>query len=925
MRYYSSIMLWLATSVSLGGGGALAAQQVGGGTLKGRVTGPTGEALAGALVSVTGTQRGATARSDGTYQLTLPAGRYEVRVRLVGYAASVDSVTVQTGGTVTKDFHIEKVATSLEAVEVLSTHGGERTVISAPVPVDVLSVADLQQSGRTETAQMIQAVAPSFNFPRASISDGTDHIRPASLRGLAPDQTLVLINGKRRHISALVNVNGAVGRGSQAVDFNAIPATMIDHIEILRDGAAAQYGSDAIAGVINVVLKSDAPGSFSVETGENVTTYNRDASPDFAFAGQRDPRSVHDGRVLTSSLNYGWTFGSDGFLQLGGEVRNRDGTNRTLPDTRQQYFTGDPRNSNAPAIDHWQGDSYNHDTQLFFNTGRTLASGIEAYGFGGYSHRRGVSAGFWRRALDDRTVRDIYPDGFLPFIKSKINDGSITAGLRGDAGRWKWDLASVYGRNSFAYRIDNSANASIGPSSKTSFDAGQLSFGQSTTTLDLTRDVKTSWYGPIRVALGAEFRADRYEITAGEPDSYRDGGVPVLDADGKPTTRLAAVGSQVFPGFKPTDAGVHTRNNEAVYADLESDLTAKLLVGVAGRAENYSDFGSTSTGKVAARYELAKGLAIRGAASTGFRAPSLGQEFYSSTATNFIAGVPFDVRTFPVNTPEARLLGAKDLKPERSINLSGGFAVEPASGLAFTADYYRIKINDRIILADNFTGQAIQDLFAHAGLRGVSGGRFFSNAIDTRSSGVDVIANYSVALAARSVLRLTSGYNYNAVKVTHVESTPDSLSKFQEVLFGLAERTRIEKGNPRDNLFVSGNYSLGALSLTARTQRYGAVSFASGNSTSNATGALYQTFGAKWITDLSASWALRSASLRSTYTLTIGADNVFDVYPDRFVNPGDPATPSNGGLSNFGTIPYTQFSPFGFNGRFIYTKLSVGL
>ncbi|HEU4786373.1 MAG TPA: TonB-dependent receptor, partial [Gemmatimonadaceae bacterium] len=616
--------------------------------------------------------------------------------------------------------------------------------------------------------------------------------------------------------------------------------------------------------------------------------------------------------------------GSNGFLQLGGEVRNRDGTNRSLPDTRQQYFTGDPRNNNPPTIDHWQGDSYNHDTQLFFNTGRTIVSGIDAYGFGGYSFRRGASAGFWRRALDDRTVRSIYPDGFLPFIKSQIIDASLTEGLRGDVHGWKWDLASAYGRNSFAYRIDNSANASIGPSSKTSFDAGQLVFRQSTTTLDLNHDVSTPWYGPIHVALGAEYRDDRYQIKAGEPDSYRDGGVPVLDADGNPTTRLAAVGSQVFPGFKPGDAGVHARNNEAVYADLESELSPKFLLGVAGRAENYSDFGSTSTGKVAARYELVKGLAIRGAASTGFRAPSLGQEFYSSTATNFIAGVPFDVRTFPVNTPEARLLGAKDLKPERSINLSGGFAVEPTSGLAFTADYYRIKINDRIVLSDNFTGQAIQDLFTNAGLRGVSGGRFFSNAVDTRSSGVDVVANYSVALAAKSLLRLTSGYNYNAVKVTHIERTPDSLSKFQEVLFGLAERTRIEKGNPRDNFFVSGNYSLGAFGLTARTQRYGAVSFASGNATSNTTGALYQTFGAKWITDLSTSWALRSSALRSTYTITIGADNLFDVYPDRFVNPGDPAT-SNGGLSNFGTIPYTQFSPFGFNGRFIYTKLSVGL
>jgi iron complex outermembrane receptor protein len=381
---------------------------------------------------------------------------------------------------------------------------------------------------------------------------------------------------------------------------------------------------------------------------------------------------------------------------------------------------------------------------------------------------------------------------------------------------------------------------------------------------------------------------------------------------------LAALGSQVFPGFRPSDGGSHDRTNGAAYVDLESDLTSQLLLGVAGRVERYSDFGTTSTGKVAARLEVVPGLALRGAVSTGFRAPSLGQEFFSSTATNFIAGVPFDIRTFPVSTPEAQLLGASDLQPERSVNLSAGVAAEPARGLAFTVDFYRITINDRVVLTDNFTGAAVQDLFTKAGLRGVSGGRFFSNAIDTRSNGVDVVANYGVNFGSSSVLRLTSGYNHNTVEVTRVDSTPPALRAFQENLFGRVERTRIERGNPRDNLFVSANYSLGALGITARTQRYGEVSIA-GVTPTNATGTLDQTFGAKWISDLSASW-----TIRSRYSITIGADNIFDVYPDRNINPGDPAT-ANGGLANFGTFPYNGISPFGFNGRFIYTRLSVGL
>jgi len=886
------------------------------GTISGRVTAVGGEPLQGAAITVRGTSRGSIARTDGSYSFSVPTGRYEVRTRLLGYVAAAESVTVTSGSTTTANFTLQKAATSLEAVAITGTRGEERTVISAAVPIDVLSTTDIQLTGRTETSQIIQAVAPSFNFPRTSVGDGTDHIRPATLRGLAPDQALVLVNGKRRHTSARVNVNGFVGRGSQAVDLNAIPASMIDHIEILRDGAAAQYGSDAIAGVLNIVLKTTAPGTFMGEVGENVTTYNRDATSQTAFAPQFAERSVRDGRVATSALNYGWAIGQSGFLQVSGEIRDRQGTNRTLPDTRTQYFAGDPRNALAPQINHWQGDSYNHDKSGFFNAGTTLRNGIEAYAFGGIGNRRGASAGFWRRANDDRTVRALYPDGFLPFIKSKINDGSISGGLRGDASGWKWDLGTVYGSNSFDFTIDNTANVSLGPTSKTSFYAGQLAFRQSTTTLDLFREVSSPWYSPIRFAVGGEFRRDLYEITAGEADSYRNGGVKVLDANGNPTTRLAAVGSQVFPGFQPTDAGSHSRTNSAGYIDLETDLTNQLLVGAAGRFEHYSDFGSTSTGKLSARFEPVRKFALRGAVSTGFRAPSLGQEFFSSTATNFIAGQPFDIRTFPVATAEAKLLGASDLEPERSTNYSAGVAIEPVGSLALTVDFYRINIKNRIVLSDNFTGTTIQTLFASTGST-AAGGRFFTNAIDTRSNGVDVVANYGYSFSNRSVMKLTSGYNHNTVKVTRVDSTPPNLKTFQETLFGRVERTRIEKGNPRDNLFGSLNYTVGGLGLTARVQRYGQVSVA-GTTATNLTGTLDQTYSPKTITDLNASYTLRR------YSITVGADNVFDVYPDRNVNPGDPAT-TNGGISNFGIFPYNGISPFGFNGRFVYTKLSVGL
>ena len=539
----------------------LAAQSSG--TVSGRVTGAAGEPLQGATILVTGTQRGAITKSDGSYQLSVAAGRHELRARLIGYGAVADTLTVVSGQTITKNFSLQKAVTNLDAVAVIGTRSGERTVIDAPVPVDVLSSVDIQQTGRVETAQMIQALAPSFNFPRASIGDGTDHVRPATLRGLAPDQTLVLINGKRRHTSSLVNVNGFIGRGSAAVDLNAIPASMIDHIEILRDGAAAQYGSDAIAGVLNIVLKSNAPPSYMLEVGQNYSTYNRGTDAVPQTPAQIGPRDARDGKLYVTGVNYGWNFGESGFLQLGGELRDRGATNRTLPDTRQQYFAGDPRNSSAPALNHRQGDAYLHDLGGFFNAGSTLSGGAEVYAFGGVSNRRGDAAGFWRRPLDDRTLRNIYPNGFLPLIQSNIWDGSGAVGIKGVMSGWKYDLSTVYGYNSFHFDVANSANVSLGPTSKTKFDAGKLHFGQSTTNLDLFRELPAFFATPLRTAIGAEFRTDMYGIDAGEPDSYRDGRAPVLNADG--SAKLTAtgdtvrgpVGAQVFPGFQPKDAGSH--------------------------------------------------------------------------------------------------------------------------------------------------------------------------------------------------------------------------------------------------------------------------------------------------------------------------------------------------------------------------------
>jgi iron complex outermembrane receptor protein len=902
---------------------ALAAQAPSG-VVTGRVT-SAGAGVPGATVVASGIGRGAQTRSDGSYRLTLPAGRYELRARRVGYSSMRDSVTVGAGGTSTVNFALDRATTTLEAVSTIGTRGQARTVIDAPVPIDVLSAAEIKATGRTETAQMIQAIAPSFNFPRTSIGDGTDAVRPATLRGLAPDQTLVLVNGKRRHNSALVNVNGFVGRGSAPVDLNAIPASMIDHIEILRDGAAAQYGSDAIAGVMNIVLKGGEPGELRATVGEDMTTYNRPDNLD-PFPSQVGDRSARDGRVFQTSLDHGWTGAQNGFLHLSGEIRDRGYTNRTLQDPRQQYFSGDPSETPLTSevrINHRQGDAATHDTQGWWNGGRSFGA-ADFYTFGGVGVRRSEAPGFFRRPSDDRTLRNLYPNGFLPMIHSDISDASGALGLKGIASGWNWDVGTVLGADQFAFTIKNTANVSLGPTSPTQFDAGKLRFRQSTTSLDVNRDLKGLPI-PLNVAAGAEFRADTYEIVAGEYDSWRNGGAKVLAPDGvTQTTRPGAPGAQVFPGFKgdsagrPGDAGSHSRNNSALYADLSSDLTRQLLVDVAGRYEHYSDFGSTTTGKLSARYQVVKGFALRGAASTGFRAPSLMQEYFSSTATNFVGGVPFDIKTFPASSAEAQSLGARPLKAEKSRNYSIGLAAEPMSSLSLTVDYYAIEIDNRIVLSNNFTGDSAAAALRRIGIVGVQGGRYFTNAIDTRTHGFDAIANYGYSFANGGVSRLSAAYNHNRTRVSRVDTLPSNLSGLKASLFDRVEQGRIEEGNPENNLILTGNYNLHAYGLTARAQRFGQVT-SYGSAPTNAYGPLDQVFSPKWITDLSASYTIRAT------TITLGADNLFDVYPDRNNNDGHIAGPENGGTSNFGIFPYNGISPFGFNGRFAYTRVTIGL
>jgi iron complex outermembrane receptor protein len=866
--------------------------------LTGKVTDrQNGQPLGGAHVSIIGTTQGTISRSDGTYRLPVPAGRHVIFVTYLGYAPQRDTVAVAGEESLNRDYTLDRGVAELNAAVVIGTRSHDRTVLNSPVPVDVLTPAEIRKTGQVETSQIIQALAPSFNFPRPTIADGTDHVRPSTLRGLGPDQVLVLINGKRRHTSALVNVNGTIGRGSTGVDLNAIPASAIERIEILRDGAAAQYGSDAIAGVINIILKSDESTDAEYQVGQNYTTMKR-------LPGNN---KLRDGDVSALSANAGKVFSNNGYLHVTGQYENRGSTNRSLPDTRVQYLAGNPKLTD-PAWNNRvvfrQGDAHVNDAGVFLNAALpAFQNGAQVYAFGGVGRRNGQGAGNWRISANNNNVRAIYPDGFLPLINSKIGDYSGTLGVKGDLLGWGYDLSGVYGHNRFDFNITNSVNPTLGVASPTSFYSGSLKLGEAVGNLDFVRAFPVgSFATPLNVAVGFEARQDTYGIIAGEPDSYRDGGVKVLDgpnAGAQPTP-----GAQVFPGFQPGDAGNHSRSNYAGYVDFEASPISRLLLGVAGRTEHYSDFGSATIGKVSGRLELFPGYAIRGAYNNGFRAPSLGQEFFSSTATNFIniGGVltAVEVRTLPVSSGPAKALGAQPLKAEKSQNASVGVALQPLPQLSLTADYYRITIDHRIVLTGNFVGAAMTAFLASQGYPGVGSARYFTNAVNTRTNGLDIIGRYLMDWGTRGVTGFTGGFNRTGTVVTHVDSTPPALATQNAVLFDRFERSKLEEAQPHRTVNFTLDHTIRRFNVTVHTTRFGEITTRGPTNP-----ALDQTYAARWITDANV-----TVPLVPHFAATLGVNNIADVYPTENI-------PAN---NNSGILPYTGFSPFGFNGRFMYVR-----
>ncbi|MCP9237196.1 TonB-dependent receptor [Lewinella sp. JB7] len=897
-------------------------------TLTGSVTDDTGAPLPGAYVTIKGSTLGTTTDTEGTYTLAVPEAANTLVFSFLGFG----TVEVAIGDSDRIDA-VLSAGTVLDEVVLIGSRSAGRTKLTTPVPVDVVNVTEVASaSAQTNVNQLLNYVAPSFSSNTQTISDGTDHIDPASLRGLGPDQVLVLINGKRRHNTSLVNVNGTFGRGNVGTDLNSIPVAAIERIEILRDGASAQYGSDAIAGVINIILKEKTGLSLNAETG----AYLSSEIPDY--------QGTTDGEFNQISANYGIQLNdAGGALNFTGVFDNREYTNR-MREFTGSIFSGynNPDYTGAPSDDITEqelsrrglqrsdfnmrvGQSALRNGGVMYNLKLPVAAATEVYSFGGLNYRRGNATGFYRLPNQSRTVTDIYPNGFLPAINSNIGDASLALGMVSVYNKWEVDFSNVYGRNGFNYLIDNTLNASLGAASPTSFDAGGFSFAQNTANLDVRRYFDDALHG-LNIAFGAEYRLENYRIAAGEEGSYRDygaasqvvttGGDTLIIRDGQgpistvfdPLGRSRPGGAQVFPGFRPDNEVNAYRSSVGVYGDVEADVTEDLLLGAAVRFENYSDFGSTVNGKLTTRLKLSDDWTLRGGASTGFRAPSLHQLNFNSTSTLFVDGVPFEVGVFSNDSRPAQLLGIPRLKQEKSINYSGGFTGRiPAANLSITIDGYLIDINDRVVLTGQFQGgdatpqlREISRLLQQANANRAA---FFANAIDSRTRGIDVVVTHNGRLGAGS---LQTSLAATFAKTTLEEvNTSSVLEGFEDTYFDRTSQIFLESAVPRTKANLTFNYVLERFDVFFRNVFFGPVDEAT-NSLDND-----QVFSGKVVTDLSFGYAF-SDRLK----LTVGSNNLLDVYPD--LN-----SPEN---QSDGRFLYSRRSQqFGANGRYLFARLRFSL
>ncbi|MCU0470098.1 MAG: TonB-dependent receptor [Arcicella sp.] len=952
----------------------------------------TGQGIPGTSVVVEGRSSGTATDNNGNYTLRLAPGSYRLKVSSIGYQNTVVAVSVSGTDFTSQDISLSESTSTLQEIAVIGSRSATaRTNIQTATPVDVISTKELKAFGQVDVGQILNYVAPSFSSNRQTVTDGTDHIDPASLRGLGPDQVLVLLNGKRRHTTSLVNINGSVGRGSVGTDMNVIPVAAIERIEVLRDGAAAQYGSDAIAGVINIVLKKGYTGtSASLTYGSNLTTLNYTAPVLGSSTPKSYSKSITDGQVLQFDFSKGFRLGKEGSLTVSAQYNDRGRTSRTGLDNAPTIYLG--ANGAFPATPAGQDQTafrtkliaddatlaqsrnYNRENMIFGNSSAQnfgifangsipLDENSEIYFSGGYTYRTGQGFGNNRIpvARNQQPVNSdgslLYQDGFLPGIESDIYDRSILAGYKTKIGEWSMDVSNVYGNNAFSFTVFNSGNAALpaGQAQQSTFDAGKLWFAQNTFNLDFSRNYqKIGGFNYINLAFGGEIRIERFQIMAGELNSYFGAAVqrptaPLTPGGASTGTVAAAPGSQVFPGYQPSDATDRSRDNESLYADFEAEK-GRLLFGLAGRFENFSDFGSTLNGKATARLQITDGIALRGAVSTGFRAPSLHQRYFQNTSTQFINGLPSNTLTVNNDNDIARkTVGVDALRPEKSVNYSLGLTAKLGNSLTLTVDAYQIDITDRIVYSGAYS-RAQLGITDPNQFPGVNNVRFFANAVNTTTQGIDIVATDRINIG-KGKLTLSAALNFNKNQVTALNSTPlidapknndpanNPSTWYRTALFDRQQYALIETYLPRSKWNLSAAYNVGKLDVTFRAVRFGEVQFknvvdplakkADGtywntqfNYGDGVNAPIDQTFSAVWISDLVVGYRLSSLLYAS-----VGANNLFDVYPDQiFIDPrnaiGSIDYNASRDASNRGRLLF-QPNQGGYNGRFVFAKLSV--
>lgn len=793
----------------------------------------------------------------------------------------------------------------LQEIKIVGSRNSKRTVVNSAVPIDIIDVKSVTtQSGKLEINELLQYAAPSFNANKQSGSDGADHVDPATLRGMGPDQTLVLINGKRRHQSSLINLFGTRGRGNTGTDLNAIPASAIKRIEILRDGAAAQYGSDAIAGVINIVLNdnvdeltgtisygaysTNADGNFPAgtpNTGDNFLDTNADGNK------LADGRSF-DGNSIKVTTNYGTKIGDNGgFANFTAEYINKDKTLRPGFDFRRGF-----------------GEAAIEGFNFFVNAAIPVSDKTKFYAFGGRNFRNTDAYAFTRNNPSPRIVTDIYPNGFTPRITSLIVDNSISAGFRTKtAGGWNVDISNTFGKNLFHYFIKGTLNASLEEASPTEFDAGGHTLSQNTVNLDLSKNYDSILNG-FNLAFGAEYRTEQFNIFAGEEGSYATydvNGQPITDPLNQtiPTDPVTGDprpgGSQGFPGYSPDNVVNRSRSNVSLYADGELDVSDNFMVSSALRFENYSDFGSTLNGKIAARLKTGGNVNFRGSISSGFRAPSLAQIYYNLRFTNFSSTGASEILLSPNNSPVTQAFGIGKLNEEKAINGSLGFTASYGDFTA-TIDGYMVNVKDRIVLTGYFDASALNI--------GVDQAQFFVNGVDTKTTGLDVVIAWKKKIGDNSFGATLVG-NINNMKVDAVNNgTLD-----EQTFFGEREKAFLLASAPDNKFSLNLNYARKWFDTGLAFTRFSEVKLldyqmyedvADYGSFANQIKAATDTYGVKIVTDLTFGF-----NLSKNTKLIVGSNNLFNVYPDQ----QDDWVEAGG---------YWDAVQMGFGGAFYYARMN---